>query len=47
MEDAARNNSHLRPIKSRGQGGGKIWEIDLDEKYDIDNIQNDKIIAVL
>ena len=35
MEESAQNNKKLRPIKSVGHGGGKIWEIDLDEKYDI------------
>jgi hypothetical protein len=35
MEEASRNNKHLRPVKSHGQGGGKIWEINLDPKFDI------------
>jgi hypothetical protein len=35
MEESAQNNKKLRSIKSVGHGGGKIWEIDLDEKYDI------------
>jgi len=35
MEESAQNNKKLRPIKSVGHGGGKIWEISLDEKYDI------------
>jgi len=36
MEDACKNNKKLRPVQSRGFGGGKIWEIDLHDKYDID-----------
>jgi hypothetical protein len=35
IEDACRSSKHLRPIRSFGRGGGKIWEIDLSEKYDI------------
>ena len=35
MEDACRENKHLRPVTSRGHGGGKIWRIDIDEKFDI------------
>ena len=35
MEEASRNNKHLRPVKAHGQGGGKIWEINLDPKFDI------------
>ena len=36
LEETAKYNKKARPIKSIGFGGGKIWEIDLDEKYDID-----------
>ena len=36
LEETAKYNKNARPIKSIGFGGGKIWEIDLDEKYDID-----------
>ena len=35
MEEAGKNNPHVRPVRSDGQGGGKIWEIDLSSKYDI------------
>jgi hypothetical protein len=35
MEEASRNSKHLRPVKSHGQGGGKIWEVALDSKFDI------------
>jgi hypothetical protein len=40
MEEASRNNKHLRPVKSYGQGGGKIWEVNLDPKYDIRAVSN-------
>ena len=36
LEETSKNNSKARPIKSIGFGGGKIWEIDLNEKFDID-----------
>lgn len=35
MEESARTNSKIRPVSSNGQGGGKIWTIDLREDYDI------------
>tara|TARA_X000001382_G_scaffold31666_1_gene20574 strand:- start:1450 stop:3624 length:2175 start_codon:yes stop_codon:yes gene_type:complete len=36
LEEASKHSKSARPIKSVGSGGGKLWEIDLDEKYDID-----------
>jgi hypothetical protein len=36
LEEAGKNNPHLRPVKSRGKGGGKLWEINLDPSFDID-----------
>tara|TARA_R100001510_G_scaffold28586_1_gene25265 strand:- start:10129 stop:12306 length:2178 start_codon:yes stop_codon:yes gene_type:complete len=36
LEETSKNNKKARPIKSIGFGGGKIWEIDLNEKFDID-----------
>lgn len=36
LEEASKNSKRARPVKSLGSGGGKIWEIDLNEKYDID-----------
>tara|TARA_Y100000996_G_scaffold246073_1_gene193473 strand:- start:4622 stop:6793 length:2172 start_codon:yes stop_codon:yes gene_type:complete len=36
LEEASRNSKEARPVKSIGSGGGKIWEIDLDSKFDID-----------
>lgn len=35
MEEAFKSNTHVRPIRSFGRGGGKMWEINLDPKYDI------------
>ena len=36
LEETGKTSKKARPIKSIGFGGGKIWEIDLDEKFDID-----------
>jgi hypothetical protein len=36
MEETCNSNKKARPIKSIGFGGGKIWEIDLNKKFDID-----------
>lgn len=36
LEEAGRVNQRLRPIKSIGHGGGKVWEITLSPQYDID-----------
>lgn len=35
LEEASRVNKKVRPITSEGQGGGKLWSIDLSENYDI------------
>jgi hypothetical protein len=35
MEEAYKNNTHVRPVRSFGQGGGKVWEINLDPQFDI------------
>ena len=35
LEEAGRVNKKIRPITSQGQGNGKVWSIDLDERYDI------------
>ena len=42
LEDAGRVNNKIRPITSQGRGGGKLWRIDLGEKYDIGYTSNDK-----
>lgn len=36
LEEVSLHNKAVRPVRSKGQGGGKIWEIDLSEQYDID-----------
>jgi len=36
IEESCKENSNIRPVKSLGFGGGKLWEIDISEKYDID-----------
>ena len=36
IEEVCLHNKHIRPVKSFGRGGGKIWEIDLSPDYDID-----------
>ena len=36
LEESSKNSKKARPVKSIGSGGGKIWEIDLDCKFDID-----------
>ena len=35
LEEVSKKNDTVRPIRSMGQGGGKYWVIDLDEKYDL------------
>ena len=42
LEEAGAVNSNIRPINSRGQGGGKLWSIDLSEIYDIGYTADDK-----
>jgi hypothetical protein len=36
LEEVGKNNPYLRPVESRGRGGGKIWNINLDPSFDID-----------
>lgn len=38
MEETTKNNSHVRPVRSEGKGGGKVWVINLEEKFDIEKI---------
>ena len=48
LEESGKNNPHVRPIKSRGKGGGKIWEINLSSSYDIDVMtQMNQAVVVL
>ena len=42
LEEASRVNDKIRPVISRGQGGGKLWSIDLSENYDIGYTADDK-----
>jgi len=35
LEEAGKANPNVRPVKSVGHGGGKVWSISIDEKYDI------------
>jgi hypothetical protein len=37
LEEVCLHNKVVRPVRSRGQGGGKVWEIDLDVRFDIDD----------
>jgi hypothetical protein len=36
LEEVGLNNSKIRPVRSRGEGGGKLWEINISSDYDID-----------
>lgn len=36
LEEAGRVNKRIRPVRSIGHGGGKVWEINLSPDYDID-----------
>lgn len=35
LEEAGKNNIHVRPVHSRGKGGGKMWVINLAKTFDI------------
>jgi hypothetical protein len=36
LEEVSKHNKGIRPVRSRGDGGGKVWEIDLSKDFDID-----------
>lgn len=36
LEEVSAHNKTIRPVRSKGQGGGKVWEISLSDEYDID-----------
>jgi len=36
LEEVSKHNKGVRPVRSRGDGGGKVWEIDLSQDFDID-----------
>lgn len=48
LEESSKNNDHVRPVLSKGRGGGKIWEINLSSAYDIDVMtqKNQDAVAV-
>jgi hypothetical protein len=39
LEEVCLHNSVVRPVRSAGKGGGKVWEIDLSAEFDIDGGQ--------
>jgi hypothetical protein len=46
LEEAGKNNPNLRPVASKGKGGGKIWEINLDSSFDIDVMTQTSPVSV-
>jgi hypothetical protein len=38
MEEASLANKNIRPVRSNGTGGGKLWVISLEKRFDIENI---------
>lgn len=38
MEETTKTNTNVRPVRSEGKGGGKVWVINLEEQYDIEKI---------
>jgi hypothetical protein len=36
LEEVCLHNKHVRPVRSMGQGGGKLWEINIGNEFDID-----------
>jgi hypothetical protein len=41
MEEAYMSNPRVRPVRSFGRGGGKVWEISLDPKFDINRTEEE------
>ena len=35
LEEAGKANKNIRPVHSSGKGGGKVWVISVEEKFDI------------
>lgn len=35
LEEAGKANVRIRPIASQGKGGGKVWSINVEERFDI------------
>ena len=46
LEEAGKNNPNLRQVFSKGKGGGKIWEINLDSSFDIDVMTKTNLVSV-
>ena len=40
LEEVCQHNKNARPVRSYGQGGGKLWEIDISPEFDIDRGQS-------
>ena len=47
LEDAGRVNKKIIPIKSKGQGGGKLWTISLSSSYDIYSQENLDVVLTV
>jgi hypothetical protein len=41
LEEVGRNNPKIRPVKSYGDGGGKLWEINVSSDFDISRHEGD------
>jgi len=35
LEESGKANLNVRPVKSAGHGGGKVWSINIEEQFDI------------
>lgn len=46
LEEASKVNPRIRPIRSSGHGGGKIWQINLQEQYDMTTDDSDLLTVV-
>jgi energy-coupling factor transporter ATP-binding protein EcfA2 len=46
LEEAGKNNPNLRQVFSKGKGGGKLWEINLDSSFDIDVMTKTNLVSV-
>jgi hypothetical protein len=42
LEEVGLINTKIRPVRSRGEGGGKLWEINVSDDYDIDKGMSDE-----
>mgnify|MGYP001045007080 FL=1 len=38
MEETTKTNNNVRPVRSEGHGGGKVWVVNIEEKFDIEKI---------